>query len=858
MKTVQYVKTTLAIAALSSVCASANAGSISQLSNQVAPEFAQSEQTAVASKGQDLIQLSTTYVNDQGLDGSWADIDYSIISTTGSEFREHLARIRILAADYHLNSNAAAATAANKAIRFWYSSARSNSNWWWNEIGKQLFLGPSAIMLGATLDADLKQNIVSDMPSAPYKTGANRTDISKGVIFGGLLGNDEVRLQSGLSGIEETIVVTEDEGIQADFSFQQHGPQLYTGGYGEVFFDTASFWAYHVKDTPWRFALEREALLGSYLIDGVRWMQSHGTLDYNAMGRGISRDATLDNAPLIKQTQYIEALAPQRAQETQALNLHLNGGPSGLQGFKSFWRSDYASKVGSGHFVGIKMNSVRIEPTEAGNGENLLGNWLGFGSTFIMQRGDEYHNLFPVWDWKLIPGVTAPHFAQKPKDWGQIEMQTTFVGSASNGRHGVAVMDMDVWSTQAKKAWFSFDDELVALGAGIRSTRSEYVSTTVNQTRLNGDVTVDGQVFSQGSRAIVNANWVHHDGVGYVFPNYWYGHMDNRQNTGSWKAINSGGSDAQISDGVFMLRMGHSWQPTSASYAYQIVPEKTATETATYAQSNPVQILTNTDKVQAVYHTELNSTGIVFYQAGSLTLANGAVVTVDKPSVLVVDSSQVQPQITLSTPGYGTQVKVTYSGGGLDLVTSVVTSSLKAELGKSHSVDFSNPVIEPQPATIMVGADAFVRDGSYANQSFGQNSFLVVKKDGAGYNRKVVLSFDLSGQALTATTKAVLKLHVKNVNTSAQRQVQFSRLASANWTESNISWNSLPAVQMVGSKMTITPQDKGSWIEVDVTDLVTEGVNSFLIENPGVADGKGDVSFSSRESGLAPELVITP
>ncbi|WP_238322138.1 polysaccharide lyase beta-sandwich domain-containing protein [Vibrio mexicanus] len=142
--------------------------------------------------------------------------------------------------------------------------------------------------------------------------------------------------------------------------------------------------------------------------------------------------------------------------------------------------------------------------------------------------------------------------------------------------------------------------------------------------------------------------------------------------------------------------MGHSWQPTSASYAYQIVPEKTATETASYAQSNPVQILTNTDKVQAVYHTGLNTTGIVFYQAGSLTLANGAVVTVDKPSVLVVDSSQVQPQITLSTPGYGTQVKVSYSGGGLDLVTSVVTSALKAELGKSHSVDFSNPVIEPQ------------------------------------------------------------------------------------------------------------------------------------------------------------------
>ncbi|POC03841.1 polysaccharide lyase family 8 super-sandwich domain-containing protein, partial [Vibrio vulnificus] len=102
-----------------------------------------------------------------------------------------------------------------------------------------------------------------------------------------------------------------------------------------------------------------------------------------------------------------------------------------------------------------------------------------------------------------------------------------------DGRYGVAVMDMNAYGTQAKKAWFSFKDEMVALGAGIASTRSEYVNTSVNQTRLNGPVTVDGVVYEKGSRALVNASWVHHDGIGYVFPAYWYGHMNNQTQSGN-------------------------------------------------------------------------------------------------------------------------------------------------------------------------------------------------------------------------------------------------------------------------------------------------------------------------------------
>lgn len=833
------------------------ANDISTLKQRVAPDYADQESASAISKGETLSGLVQQYISTQNSDGSWSDIDYSIMATEEKPIREHLNRLKALAAAHYLNVNPQAFQAVINGLNHWYAINPVNDNWWWNDIGKQLRLGPIAMMLGEQLPANLTTKIAQDMPSSPSKTGANRTDLSKGVIWGGLLNGDTAQVGRGLDGIEETIVVTSDEGIQADFSFQQHGPQLYTRGYGEVFFGTASFWAYQVRDLSWKFSAQSHELLANYFLEGVRWSNSKGTLDYNAMGRGIARKMTPNMSKLIKQTDYIAALDPQRASEANAFKQHIQGGSSGLNGFKSFWRSDYSTKVGPEHFIGIKMNSARIEPTEAGNGENLLGYWLGFGSTFIMQTGDEYHNIFPVWDWALVPGVTAPNIALKPKDWGQIEQQTTFVGGVSNGKYGVSVMDMNIQSTQAKKAWFSFNDELVALGAGISSTHEEYVSTTVNQTRLRGPVTVDGQTYTKGSRKLVGSGWVHHDNVGYIFPDRWYGHMDNETKTGNWRTINTGGEDKVVTDDVFMLRIGHSWQPTNATYQYIVAPNKTVSQTEQYASAIPVAVLSNTSSVQAVRHNGLNVTGIVFHNAGSLELTNGSTVTVTKPSVVLVDQSGPVEKITLSTPGTSTGVGITFNNGTSSKSTTVYTFGNANQLGQSVNVDFNAPVIV-QPATVNVSADAFVRDGMYAGNSYGANSYLTVKKDGVSYSRKAVFKFDLSAQDISPSSKATLRLHVKNVNTDANRILTVSRLANSHWQESNVTWSNLPSEAKIGSQIQLQPTDKNSWIEVDVSDLLQGTSLSLSVENKGNASGKSDVAFSSRESGLGAQLVITP
>nr|WP_241545675.1 DNRLRE domain-containing protein [Vibrio vulnificus] len=84
-----------------------------------------------------------------------------------------------------------------------------------------------------------------------------------------------------------------------------------------------------------------------------------------------------------------------------------------------------------------------------------------------------------------------------------------------------------------------------------------------------------------------------------------------------------------------------------------------------------------------------------------------------------------------------------------------------------------------------------------------------------------------------------------------------SRLASSDWLESNISWASLPANVTAGASVIISPADIDRWVELDVSTLVQSGVVSLVLENLGSASGKSDVSFSSRESAQAPQLVLS-
>lgn len=326
-----------------------------------------------------------------------------------------------------------------------------------------------------------------------------------------------------------------------------------------------------------------------------------------------------------------------------------------------FWRSDYTLHQRPAYTFDVRLASIYTSRSENGNGENMKGYFLTDGATSLTLQGDEYNNIFPVWDWARIPGVTNPIVEDipQPRAW-QTPGTSKFAGGVSNGKYGVSAYFLDDKNfgvnTSAKKAWFFFDEEIVCLGAGITSTSPQSINTTVNQCLLKSDVVacidgheikVDGVLQSQN-----NLSWVLHDGIWYYFPpekgNIF---ISNQIQKGTWKSINTSLSDDTVQKEVFKLWFDHgSSPPKNEKYSYIIVPNKgTIAEPKKYTPDDVV-ILSNTDSIQAVAHRKLNIYGIVFYKASTFSDDKYSITT-DKPCTILLDyNSEPKTRIYLADP----------------------------------------------------------------------------------------------------------------------------------------------------------------------------------------------------------------
>lgn len=850
------------------------------LVDQMLPTIAQAEQNAVQSSGNTLAALATGYLlhqqsngswlEYQQADGSWTVLNYSDTARTSWQPSYHLKMLRTMAA-YFINATpseqASSEFLAIKAgilqgIDYWYQVNPVSDNWWHNEIGKQNLFGDIAIMMHDHLSTAQLNNIIADMPSQLKYTGANRLDISVGVIYGGLLGGDDNDVTLGINGIKEVLPITSGEGIQADYSFQQHGAQLYNGGYGKVFSGPALNWAKLTQNSPWQFSDEEINIITSYFLDGDRWMTRGYIMDPNTKGRGLTRDYNPSATGLLSQMDSLMALSPARSAEITAFKTHIEGGPAGLNGFKHFWRSDYSVNMRDSYQFTVKMGSTDVETTETGNDENLLGIWLGFGNTFLRMNGDEYKGVYPVWDWRYIPGVTSPAFAGPSAKWGDFLNQKTFVGGVSNGEYGISVMDFAYMDTQAKKSWFHFADEIVALGAGISSSQTLPVSTTINQVPIGSDVTIDGNLFAAGEQQISNAKWIHHDKVGYVFPTDWSGVIANKTQTGSWQKINASKSADVINTDVFTVRVDHGVQPTDDSYQYILLPNKTAAETQNYEANQPITVLDNTSQLQAVYHQGLNLTAIVFHQAGSLALTSGNTISVNQPSTVLVDESSTPMKISIATPGVGgSQVKVCLTDLNENTLVDTFTFSDDIHaLGKSITRAFNGEAgycsakIEQ---TLVPNKDSYTRGGSYADDNYGNHAFIAIKEQfSADLTRKGYMQWQLSGANLPMATHAELALHVNSVSQTPSHL--YVHRSADDWQQDTITANNSPAQQDLLTSVEVTAAN--NWITLDLTDevnhaLASDGTMSLVLSAAELDNYIGLASSENLEK--QPKLTLS-
>ncbi len=111
--------------------------------------------------------------------------------------------------------------------------------------------------------------------------------------------------------------------------------------------------------------------------------------------------------------------------------------------------------------------------SELVNSEGRKSVHLSDGANYLYLSGDEYRNIFPVWDWTKVPGTTAIQGTLETgeKDPIRAHGMTTFDGGVSDGTYGMAAMDLARGKLVGEEGVVLFRLEYVALGAGITLSR---------------------------------------------------------------------------------------------------------------------------------------------------------------------------------------------------------------------------------------------------------------------------------------------------------------------------------------------------------------------------------------------------
>ena len=606
----------------------------------------------------------TSIVSAQQPNGSWGDVKYS--DQAGAQ--THLDKLYQLAVSYVVTKAPATLAAISKGLSFWYAAdpeKATTTQWWINFyerwIGQPHVLSGVLLMAQDGLPKDLVSNCVAkflivpdDIAVATPKTGANLTDISLNQLWRGVITQNGADIAKASVTIQGSLAFSTGDGVQSDFSYHFHDRELYTGGYGTTHLQDAITAASFLAGTQWAFSAASLNALCDFFLKGLCVMTVRQEIDYSSKGRYVSRpDANGGGWFLPGLASTLTSLVPARK--------------SDLDGFASFagnahyWRSDFMVHRTPAIYFSVKTLSDRTCGQESINGENQKGQWMSFGLTKISVSGGEYDDVFPVWDWNKLPGVTCPSApAAGPYTHDATSTGgTPFVGGVSDGRVGAATMVVANTYVDAKKSWFFVTPTvMVALGAGISGPAGTSLFTTLNQCLVRGTVVVDGVPVGIGqSKSTTGAVVITHDGIAYALLQPAKCSVSCATMTGSWRSITTGGSPSPVQKNIFTATIDStaSASASGSSYAYAVSPVS-GTNDVTYN----IVVLSNTTALQAVFHAPSKVVQAVFFSAGKLQ-GNGFACQVDEPCLLQLDMSNNVGTVSSPLSSVGS-VNVVYNG----------------------------------------------------------------------------------------------------------------------------------------------------------------------------------------------------
>ena len=606
------------------------------------------------------------YISSLLENGTWPDINYEDKKRSGWEPKIHAERILGLVKLYYSKQtsyyqSADVEAVIHKALHYWFTAKPVCLNWWYNQIGVPKTLGTAFILFEQKLTSEEREAAISVMENSQFGlTGQNKVWLAGNVMIRALLQNDAALVKMARDTIASEIITGSTEGIKDDWCFHQHGTQQQFGNYGLSFVSGMSFFSRVLAGTSLAFDEQQLEIISTLIDKGYRWVLWKGKMDVSALGRQLFHHAQIHKA--LSLAFAASELGGGKSEQCSAIAQALLKDnydvvqKQSLAGHKHFWQSDYTIHRRPQWMASVKMASQRVIGVEAMNGDNMLGYYMADGATYIYKDGEEYLDIFPLWNWRKIPGTTAFQ-SDAPMPMirsNQPRNQSSFVGGVSDGKQGITTMEINRAGIKARKSWIFTDDFVLCLGAGIQADSNLIVTTAIEQCHKKGELsmlqkgtwtTVDGKQSYTGEE-----ERFFHNQTGYIIWNNPKNCVaEISQRAGQWHDVMQMYRPEDVKGEVATIYLEHGISPQNSTYQYLLLPAVSQAETEAFDLSS-IQVLRNDEVAQTVYTKENSTWWITAYQPLTVTLAPGYSLEIQTPGIYMIRKDKEELRMSCTDP----------------------------------------------------------------------------------------------------------------------------------------------------------------------------------------------------------------
>lgn len=700
-------------------------------------------------------------------------------------------------------------------------------NWFDFEIAIPLYLNDTVVLLYSNLPPARISNYMSAIerftPSPRFSsistnvTGANKAWKSLAVALRGAIVRDSAKLELARDALSDVFPnVTNGDGMYADGSYIYHNYYPYNGGYGVDLLTTLGPMMQWLRGSSWEVTDPAHTNVFRWIHDAYEPFLFRGSIMQMVDGRYHTRSGDDHEqghdllAAILRVAQFAPAadaaayksfvkgmIQMDRARnffafEAAPFTVWADGILSDTNIPALMGRTEHRQFPGMDRVVhrtpewafGLAMSSSRVANYESTRGENLRGWYTAEGMTYLYNNDLTHYsdNYWSTIDPYRMPGTTVDVVTRTNRSGDGYRSPNNQVGGASiQGLYGVAAMHLNAYGStlSARKSWFMFDDEIVCLGTGISGTDpGRAVETIVENRRLGvyGDnaFTVNGEAkppHPGWSETLTDITWAHLAGstpgadIGYFFPPATTVKASREARSGALYDINTTyGSKTPSTRNYLTLWLEHGTNPTSATYSYVLLPNKSAEAVAAYAANPDITVLTNTTRFQAVRENRLGITAVSFWRDGSNFV--GGVSSDVKSSVIFRNQGgilEVGVSDPMQTNNYGANIEFSVpvlSALAVDPGVTVLQTSPKLRLFVNTSNTFGgtlkarflvssngvSPTVQlspsgdtalDAPATVTLAATAQDTDGTIARVDFYQETNRIAQVFAAPYTATV-------------------------------------------------------------------------------------------------------------------------